>query len=143
MNQNYDQLADLIAQDKFSWERDTINAMLYTGLEFDGADKTVADLDGGFRSLQRIDGRFVSDRAAYGLPVAYSRAEGGIQYQIVLAQDTGLNNPNLIAFIDVNADDSPLQVQHTGTMIVRPVLPEEEIPGHTGSNVGVWMRLPI
>jgi hypothetical protein len=141
-NQNYEQVAELFAQGKLSWETDAIIAMLCTDVAFDPSAKTVADMGGERRAVQPIQGRWFSEGNAMGLPVAFQKVGAGIDYQIVVAQDVGNNNPNLLAFIDANADDSPITVQRTGTLIIRPVLPPVEVPPERPPTIGVWMRLP-
>ena len=140
-NQNYDQVADLLAQGKLSWENDLIIAMLCTNETFDSSAKTVADLAGERSAVQRIDGRWYSDGLAMGLPVAFQKVSAGLDFQIVVAQDVGNNNPNLLAFIDVNADDSPINIQRTGTLIIRPVLPDITVPPERPPTIGVWMKV--
>ena len=142
MNQNYEQVATLYAQGKLSWERDAIVAFLCEGATFDASAKTLADLSGERRAVQRIDGRWFYEGNAMGLPVAFQKVAAGLEFQVVVAQDTGNNNPNLLAFIDVNADDSPITVQRTGTLIIRPVLPDIAVPPERPPTIGVWMRLP-
>lgn len=140
-NQNYDQVAELYAQGNLSWEQDAIVAFLYTGEVFDPAAKTVADLTGQRKASQRIDGRFFIDGLALGLPAAFQKVGAGPEYQIIVAQDTGNNDPNLLSFIDANSDGTPITVQRTGTLIIRPVLPSVEVPDRPPT-IGVWMRLP-
>lgn len=140
-NQNYDQVAELLAQGKLSWESDLIIAMLCQGESFDGSAKTVADLAGTRKAVQRIDGRWYSDGLAMGLPVAFQKVAAGLEFQIVVAQDDGRNNPNLLAYIDANADDSPITIQRTGTLIIRPVLPSIEVPPERPPTIGVWMKV--
>jgi hypothetical protein len=141
MNQNYDQVATLFAQGKLSWERDQIVALLCTGATFDAVDKTVADLEGKRQASQRIDGRHVIDNMAMGLPVAFQKVSQGLEFQVVVVQDVGSDSPNLLSFIDSNADDSPITVQRTGTLIIRPVLPDIEVPPERPPTIGVWMQL--
>lgn len=140
-NQNYDQVAELYAQGKLSWEQDAIIAMLCTGESFDASAKTVADLAGERAAVQPIFGRYFEDGNAMGLPVAFQKVAANTEFQIVVAQDVGNNNPNLLAFIDVNADDSPITLQRTGTLIIRPVLPATP-PADKPPTIGVWLRLP-
>jgi hypothetical protein len=142
-NKNYDQVAELFVQGKLSWETDAIIALLCVGETFDASNKTVADLIGNRYGVQPIQGRWFSEGLAMGLPVAFQKvAAGPAGYQIVVAQDVGNNNPNLLAYIDANADDSPITVQRTGTLIIRPVLPPIEVPPERPPTIGVWMRLP-
>lgn len=141
-NENYDQVATLYAQGKLSWEYDAIVALLCTNAAFDSSVKTVADLAGERKAVQAIQGRWFSEGNAMGLPVAFQKVAAGPEYQVVVVQDVGNNNPNLLAFIDTNADDSPITVQHTGTLIIRPVLPPIEVPPERPPTIGVWMRLP-
>ena len=140
-NQNYEQVAELLAQGKLSWESDLIVAMLCQGETFDSSAKTVADLVGVRKAVQRIDGRWFSDGLAMGLPVAFQKVQAMTEFQVVVAQDVGNNNPNLLAYIDVNADDSPITVRQTGTLIIRPVLPDIEVPPERPPTIGVWMRV--
>ena len=109
-------------------------------LTFDSSAKTVADLVGVRKAVQTIMGRRFVDGNALGLPVAFQKVAAGPEYQIVVAQDVGDNNPNLLCFIDVNADDSPITVERTGTLIIRPVLLSEP-PSELPPTIGVWMRL--
>jgi hypothetical protein len=139
-NQNYDQVAELFAQGKLSWEQNVIVALLRTGTTFDASAKTTADLDGAQLTSQRITGRWFSEGLAMGLPVAYPRVSQDTEYQIVVAQDSG-GDPVVLAFIDTNADDSPITVQRTGTLIVRPVLPDITVPPEQPPTIGVWLRL--
>jgi hypothetical protein len=141
-NQNYDQVAELFAQGKLSWERDAIIALLCVGADFDASNKTVADLAGNRYGVQPIQGRWFSETLAMGLPVAFQKVPAGAEFQVVVAQDVGNNNPNLLAFINANADDSPITVQRTGTLIIRPVLPAIEVPPERPPTIGVWMRMP-
>lgn len=141
-NQNYDQLGELFAQGKLGWETDSIVALLYEGATFDASDKTVADLPGQQRGVQPIHGRWYSNGYAMGLPVAFQKVSAGTEFQVVLAQNVGNNNPNLLAFIDSGADDSPITVQRTGTLIIRPVLSPIEVPPERPPTIGVWLRYP-
>ena len=140
-NLNYDQTPQLIAQGKLSWENDLVIAMLCTNEVFDGSNKTVADLQGERRAVQRIDGRWYAEGLAMGLPVAFQKVSADTEFQVIVAQDTGVNNPVLLAFIDANADDSPITIQRTGTLIIRPVLPDITVPPERPPTIGVWMRL--
>jgi hypothetical protein len=141
MNENYDQVAEFYAQGKLSWEKDAIIALLRSGETFDPSAKTVADLSGVHQAVERIQGRWFSEGMAMGQPVAFQKVGAGIEFQVVVAQDVGNNNPNLLAFIDTNQSGSPITVQHPGTLIVRPVLPPEP-PDDRPPTIGVWMRLP-
>jgi len=141
-NTNYEQVAELFVQGKLSWELDSIIALLCVGADFESSAKTVADLTGNRYGVQPIQGRWFSEGLAMGLPVAFQKVPAGAEFQIVVAQDVGNNNPNLLAFIDANADDSPITVQRTGTLIIRPVLPPIEVPPERPPTIGVWMRLP-
>jgi len=141
-NQNYDQVAELFVQGKLSWETDAIIALLCVGETFNASAKTVGDLGGNRYGVQPIQGRWFDSGLAMGLPVAFQKVSASAGYQIVVAQDVGNNNPNLLAFIDANADDSPITVQRTGTLIIRPVLPPVEVPPERPPTIGVWMRLP-
>lgn len=141
-NQNYDQATQLFNEGKLIWARDSILAMLCTGNTFDASMKTVADMEGDRRAVQPIQGRWYAEGLAMGLPVAFQKVSQGLEYQIVVAQDVGNNNPNLLAFIDSNEDDSPITVQRTGTLIIRPVLPSIEVPPERPPTIGVWMKLP-
>jgi hypothetical protein len=141
-NTNYEQVAELFVQGKLSWELDSIIALLCVGADFESSAKTVADLAGNRYGVQPIQGRWFSEGLAMGLPVAFQKVPAGAEFQIVVAQDVGNNNPNLLAFIDANADDSPITVQRTGTLIIRPVLPSIEVPPERPPTIGVWMRLP-
>jgi hypothetical protein len=141
-NTNYEQVSELFVQGKLSWELDSIIALLCVGADFESSAKTVADLTGNRYGVQPIQGRWFSEGLAMGLPVAFQKVPAGAEFQIVVAQDVGNNNPNLLAFIDANADDSPITVQRTGTLIIRPVLPPIEVPPERPPTIGVWMRLP-
>ena len=141
-NRNYDQVAELYAQGKLSWEQDAIIALLCVGETFDASAKTVADLAGSRVAVQSIQQRWFYDGLAMGLPVAFQKVSSGVEFQVLVAQDTGNNNPNLLAYIDANADDSPITVARTGTLIIRPVLPPVEVPPERAPTIGVWMRLP-
>ena len=141
MNQNYEQTAELFAQGKLSWETDAIVAILYTGAVFDPVNKVTADLTGQRKAVQRVDGRYFLDGLAMGLPAAFQKVPAATPFQVVVCQDIGNNNPNLLAFIDANADGSPITVQRPGTLIIRPVLPSIEVPDRPPT-IGVWMRLP-
>ena len=142
-NQNYAQVATLLDEGKFRWETDSVVAILYTSAVFDESDKTVADLTGARLTTQLIQGRWLGPEGqAMGLPVAFPKADAGPTYQIVVAQEVGNGNPNLLAFIDSNADDSPITVLRSGTLIVRPVLAPVEVPPERPPTIGVWMKLP-
>lgn len=141
MNQNYDQVAELFAQGKLSWERDAILALLRINEVFDASAKTVADLPGQNIATEAIQGRWLNGSEAMGLPAAFQKVSSGLEYQIVVVQNTGNGNPNLLAFIDANTDDSPITVQNTGTLIIRPVMPNTVLPDRPPT-IGVWLRLP-
>ena len=141
-NQNYAQVATLFTQGKLSWATDSILALLHTNEVFDANATTVNDLVGQRQASQPINGRWFSDGLAMGLPVAFPKVSQATAFQIVVVQDTGNNSPNLLAFIDVNADSAPITVQRSGTLIVRPVLPPIEVPAERPPTIGVWMRLP-
>jgi hypothetical protein len=101
----------------------------------------VADLGGERGGVQPIMGRYFEDGQAMGLPVAFQKVSAATPYQVVVAQDVGNGNPNVLAFIDTNADDSPITIARTGTLIIRPVLPAVP-PDDKPPTIGVWMRLP-
>lgn len=140
MNKNYDQVVDMFLQGNLSWERDAISALLYSNLTFVSTDQTVSDLTGYRMASQRIDGKYVLDGSAYGMPVAFQKVAAGVEYQIVLVRDIGDGSPRVLAFIDANTDDSPITLQNAGTLIIRPVMPVEPI-ADAPPTIGVWMRL--
>jgi hypothetical protein len=137
-NRNYDQVGEI----PLDWESDTILALLYAGATFNASDKTVADLDASNLATQPIQGRWLSEGLAMGLPVAFQKVSADLEFQIVVVQNMGDGNPSLLAFIDANADDSPITVLRTGTLIIRPVLPSIEVPPERPPTIGVWMKLP-
>lgn len=141
MNQNYEQVAELYAQGKIHWESDKIVAMLCTETTFEASDKTVGDLDGQRVAIQPISGRHFAGSLGMGLPVVFQYVGQGLEYQIIVALDDGMDDPKLLSFIDSNADDSPITLQRSGTLIIRPVLPSTP-PSGQPPTIGVWLRLP-
>ena len=94
------------------------------GSTFDASTKRVSELDGKRWAVAPVQQKALLDTGeAMGLPLIFQKIPKETVFQLVLAQDDGRNDPNLLTFIDVNQHDSPIAVQRTGTLIIRPVQP--------------------
>ena len=121
-NRNYDQLQDLVLQQKLNWQGDNIRALLVEGAVFNATDKTLADLGVSVTPSRNvpIQGRFLDGRDAYGQPALYDQVPEDTTFQVVLVKDDGSGNPLLLAFIDVNEQGEDLTMENSGTLIIRP-----------------------
>ena len=88
---------------------------------FDASEKKVSDLDGSEVARTEIQGRALLEGGlCIGYPAFFNTVAGDTDYQMVLIQDRGDGNPNLIAWFDTNELDGQLRLDNTGTLVVRP-----------------------
>lgn len=144
-NQNYDQVPNLSAQGLLNWQTDAIVALLLTDAEYDGSHKRLSEVGARFRASSPIQGRWLgADGEAMGLPASFGQAQAGLEYQVIVAQDDGRNDPVLLAFIGEDSNASPINVQRGGTLIVRPTQdnpPEPPDMVTPPPTTGMWMKL--
>ena len=141
-NQNYAQVTEFVGQGTLSWETDSILAVLVLGGSFDPNHKKVSELTGTRKGTAPIAGRWLApDGTAMGQPAVFQKVGTG-EYQVIVAQAVdGGDDPNLLAFVDTNAEDALITVTRTGSLIVRPIEPDIAVPPERPPTIGVWMRL--
>lgn len=140
-NSRYTQVIDLLTTGKLNWAGNNILALLLDGATFLDTDKRMSDLEGNEISRVPIQGRWVASGGLFmGYAVAFQRIAPG-EYQVVVVQDDGTNDPNVLAWYDTNDADSPLTQDNDGTLVVRPVLPDSP-PPDSPQESRVWMRVP-
>jgi hypothetical protein len=140
-NQNYDQLAELVASGKLNWTGDLITAFLGEGVVFNAADTKLSALGVSFPPSRRaiITGRTMSGRNALGAAVIFNDVGAQIDFQVLVTQDDGAGDANLLAFLDVDNEAQPLSVENPGSLIVRPVALDPENP-EAPPTTGVWLQ---
>lgn len=137
-NQNYDQLAELVAQGKLLWTLDRILALLAEGVVFTASDTKLSALGASVPARFRvpISGRMMAGRSALGAAVVYEDVPPGVAYQVLVVQDDERGDFNLLAYIDVDSQGLDLSVDNPGTLIVRPVALD---PPTGPPTTGVWL----
>ena len=141
-NSKYNQVVDLLAAGKFNWQVHSILGVLRDGATFDASQKKLSDLDGTEVARTEIQGRALLDGGlCVGYPAFFNVVPGDTDYQMVLVQDTGMGDPNLIAWFDTNEADEPLRLENMGTLVVRPGEPDEPLPDGMSSSARLWMKL--
>lgn len=139
-NSKYAQVVDLLAAGKFNWQSNRILGLLREGATFDPAEKKLSDLDGSEVARTEIQGRALLEGGlCIGYPAFFNTVPGDTDYQMVIIQDNGDGNPNLIAWFDTNEADQPLRLDNTGTLVVRPG--EEPLPDGVSTSARLWMVL--
>lgn len=140
MNQQYDQLPTLINERHLDWPRAIVYGLLVEGAEFDATHTRLDDLRVTVQKRETLRGKsiFFADNGEYlaGLPIAFTWVKANTPYQVVLTWDDG-RTEWLLGFYDEDADGNPLQVAQQGSLIVRPVIPEDgtnPIPDY-----GLWL----
>ena len=141
-NSKYTQVIDLVASGDMRWESSIILGCLVTDATFNPSHKKFSDLGATIKATTRIQGLTLAPGGmCLGYPAFFNTIEGGIDYQMILAQDVGGNNPNLLAFYDSDEAGGPLRLDHTGTLVVRPVISPEQVPDGAPTESRLWMRL--
>jgi hypothetical protein len=136
-NSKYTQVSDLLLAGRFNWRTDRILGLLCTNVTFDAADTVVSDLDGSVVSQVPIQGRDVGPGGqCLGYPAFFSAVSGDTPFQVVLVQDLGSGDPNLIGFFDEDENGGELIAQNDGTFVVRPGLPNTDV---YNPDARVWM----
>lgn len=141
-NSKYIQVIDLVASGQLNWQGSLIFGCLTTGATFNAAHKTFSQLGVGTRATTQIQGRALAPGGmCLGYPAFFNTVEGGIDYQVILVQDPGGGDLNLLAFYDSDETGGPLRIDHTGTLVVRPVVGPEPFPEGVPTDSRLWMRL--
>jgi len=141
-NSKYTQVIDLVASGDLVWPSSQIFGCLVTGATFNPAHKKLSQLGVGTRATAQIQGRSLAPGGmCLGYPAFFNTVEGGIDYQVILAQELGHDDPNLLAFYDTDETGGPLRLDHTGTLVVRPVIAPEPFPEGVPTDSRLWMRL--
>jgi hypothetical protein len=141
-NSKYSQVVDLLAAGKFNWQVHSILGVLRKDSSLDVLQKKLSDLDGTEVARTEIQGRAVLEGGAcVGYPAFFQVVPGDTDYQMVLVQDRGDGDPNLIAWFDTNEADGPLRLDNTGTLVVRPGEPDDPLPDGVSASTRLWMRL--
>ena len=141
-NSKYSQVVDLLAAGKFNWQIHSILGVLKDGATFDASQKKLSELGGTEVARTEIQGRAVLEGGAcVGYPAFFNVVPGDTDYQMVLVQDRGDGDPNLIAWFDTNEADQPLRLDNTGTLVVRPGEPDDPLPDGVSTSTRLWMRL--
>lgn len=136
-NSKYNQVSELLAAGKFNWRNDRILGLLRTDTEFTATDKVLSDLEGAGVGEVVIQGRNVGPGGAcLGYPAFFSSVTGDTPFQLVLVQDMGTGDPNLIGFFDEDEAGNMLVAQNDGTFVVRPGLPGGDV---YDTAARVWM----
>lgn len=135
-NSKYDQVADLLAAGKFNWRSDRILGLLCTNAVFNAANTVLSQITGEVVSEVPIQGRSVgAGGLCLGYPAFFSAVAGDTPYQLILVQDMGVGDPNLVGFFDEDEVGADLIAQNDGTFVVRPGAPTES----TNGEARVWM----
>ena len=141
-NSKYAQVVDLLAAGKFNWQVHSILGVLRKDSTLDVLQKKLSDLDGTEVARTPIQGRALLEGGmCVGYPAFFNVVPGDTDYQMVLVQDIGNGNPNLIAWFDTNEADNPLRLDNTGTLVVRPGEPTDPLPDGMSTSARLWMKL--
>jgi hypothetical protein len=134
-NQKYAQVVDLLAAGRLNWATDDIvGALLAASATFDVSDTLVSQV-GTVVAVAPLPDRYVQTGGeCYGSPLIYELVQGGADYKMVIAQNVGAEDFNVLAWYDQNSLGQPLHVESDGTLIVRPSV---AIPDTT---VRLWMK---
>jgi hypothetical protein len=141
-NSKYNQVIDLVASGRLNWPGSIILGCLVTDASFNAANKKFSDLGVNTKATTRIQGLSLAPGGmCMGYPAFFNTVEGGVDYQMILVQDVGGNNPNLLAFYDTDETGGAIRLDHTGTLVVRPTTAPEQTPAETSTDSRLWMRL--
>ena len=142
-NQKYDQVIDLLATGWLNWATDPIIGLLFKDADFDASHKTLSDLNGATQiATAPIDGRYLAPGGVcMGYPAFFQMVGGDTDYQMIIVQQIDPYNPNLLAFYDT-VEDGPLHLDNTGTLVVRPTIPDDMPPDEvpTSDYARMWLR---
>ena len=140
-NEKYSQVTDLLAQGKLNWPGHNIEACLVKGATFDENDTKLSELAAPVVAKALIQGRTVAPGGeCLGYAVFFPTAEAEVVYQVVVTQNLGTGDPNLLAWYDTAEDGGPLEMENTGTLVIRPQ-PPAAVPEGASSESRVWMRV--
>jgi hypothetical protein len=142
-NQKYAQFMSLLATGRLNWLTDTIQAVLVKDAAFDVNDKVLSDVGQAIKTVP-VTGRAVVGQAFIGDPVFFPDVAGEQAFQVVIVQNRGTSNPNVIAWYDTTSDNDTISVANPGTLVVRPaplVVDEgSDAPGPNDMS-RVWMAV--
>ena len=139
-NSKYTQVVDLLAAGKLRWDSDLIEACLLTGASFDAGDKTLSEVGQSIQTTT-IQGRWVAPGGNFiGQPALFQNADGDSDYQVVLVQNTGMGDPNLLAWYDTDEGGGSIHLDNAGTLIIRPSLLENPPEGAPDAS-RLWMKV--
>ena len=139
-NEKYSQVTDLLAQGRLNWQTNLIDAALLKDATFDKDHKLLSEV-GSPVARTSIQGRWVGPGGeCMGYSVFFTAAEAEVPYQVVVIQDTGTGDPNVLAWYDTDESDGPLQMENTGTLVIRPQVPDTVQEG-APTESRVWMRV--
>ena len=137
----YSQVIDLLAQGKLNWVGNNIEACLVTGATFDEDNKLLSELGTPTVAKTTIQGCTVAPGGeCLGYSVFFPTAEAEVTYQVVVTQNLGTGESNLLVWYDTAEDGGPLEMENTGTLVIRPQVPAA-VPDGVSTEARVWMRV--
>jgi hypothetical protein len=140
-NSKYNQVTDLLATGRLNWRSSSIIGRLCQGVTFNADHKTTADAGGDFYSSALIQGRVVAPGGlCLGYPAFFQNVPGEADYQMLLVLDSGLERYDLLAFFDEDEEGNPLTIDHAGTFVLRPEMPDP-LPENVDTSMRLWMRV--
>ena len=140
-NEKYSQVTDLLAQGRLNWEGHNIEACLVEGATFDEGHRRLSEIGVPPVAKALIQGRTVAPGGeCLGYSVFFPLAEVDVTYQVVVTQDIGNGDPNLLVWYDTAEDGGPLEMENVGTLVIRPQVPAA-IPDGVSTESRVWMRV--
>ena len=140
-NAKYNQVTQLLAQGRLNWPSNLIEACLVTGVTFNGNHKTLSQLGTSVVSKAWIQGRTVAPNGeCLGYSVLFPTAEADVPYQVVVTQDLGNGDPDVLIWYDTAEGGGPLEMENTGTLVIRPQVPAT-VPDGISTESRIWMRV--
>ena len=137
MNQNYDQLTQLLAdEENLDWEADFIQGWLVTGGSFTATDSRFSQTGGVVSRRARLNGRASGDGELWGQAMLFENVRADVDHQLLIVKDDGGIDPVLLSFFDTDFFDNPLRVSGSGSLIVRPYA---EAGPESQPYQGVWI----
>jgi hypothetical protein len=140
-NQKYNQVVDLLATGRLNWRSSSILGYLCQDALFNADDKTVEDAGGSLLATTLIQGRMVAPGGLFlGYPAFFQNVPDGSDYQMLLVVDQGLQNYTLLAYFDEDEEGGPLTIDHAGTFVLRPEMPDP-LPENLDQLMRLWMKV--
>ena len=140
-NTKYTQVMSLLAAGRLNWSADMIQAVLVKDATFDAADKVLSDVGTAFRTVP-ITGRLVYGRSFLGDAVFFPDVEADQVYQVIIVQNLGTQDPNVLGWYDITLDDQEILVTTPGTLVVRPAVVADDGTGPPPSDTArIWMQV--